>query len=138
LSINHNDSLANGYSHFMNEIIRLKNVVTEAAAGKRCFAVFDELFKGTNIDDAVKISTTTINGLTKFENSFFMISTHLHQLKEGESIKMQKVGTYYIDCQVENGAPVFKYQIKEGWSDVKVGQILFRKEGLDELLKEDA
>ncbi|GAB3431713.1 MutS-related protein [Niabella aquatica] len=134
LSINHNDSLANGYSHFMNEIIRLKNVVTEAAAGKRCFAVFDELFKGTNMEDAVKISTTTINGLTKFTNSFFIISTHLHQLKE--QVKSEKVNAYYVDCEVEHGAPVFKYEIKEGWSDVKVGQVLFRKVGLDELLKE--
>ena len=136
LSINHNDNLANGYSHFMNEIMRLKGVVTAAAAGKRCFAIFDELFKGTNIEDAVKISTTTINGLTKFKHSFFIISTHLHQLKE--QVKREKVDADYVDCKVENGEPVFKYEIKEGWSEVKAGQVLFRKEGLYELLKEDA
>ncbi len=92
-AINLTDSIVSGYSHFMSEIITLKNVLTEAAANAKCFAVFDELFRGTNIEDALEISTATINGLTKFTNSLFFISTHLHQLKEIEAIKTKKVAT---------------------------------------------
>ena len=65
VAINLTDSIVSGYSHFMSEIIALKNVLTEAVEGKKCFAVFDELFRGTNIEDAVEISTATIKGLVK-------------------------------------------------------------------------
>jgi DNA mismatch repair protein MutS len=135
ISINHNDDILSGYSHFMTEIKRLKDVVVEATTNKKCFAVFDELFKGTNIDDAVQISSTTIKGLMNFKNSFFFISTHLHQLKELEQVKTNQVETYYVDCDIKDGTPLFSYQIKAGWSDLKVGQMLFEKEGLNELLQ---
>lgn len=134
ISINHNDDISNGYSHFMNEIIRLKQVVVDASENKSCFAIFDELFKGTNIDDAVQISSTTIKGLTKFKKSFFFISTHLHQLKQIEEVQRKEVETYYVDCVIENSTPLFNYQVKEGWSDLKVGQLLFENVGLNDLL----
>lgn len=134
ISINHNDDISSGYSHFMNEIIRLKQVVVDASENKSCFAVFDELFKGTNIEDAVQICSTTIKGLLRFKQSFFFISTHLHQLKEIEQVQTKQVATYYVDCDIDNSTPMFNYELKEGWSDLKVGQLLFEKEGLNELL----
>ena len=138
ISINHNDDILSGYSHFMTEIIRLKQVLIEASINKKCFAIFDELFKGTNIEDAVQISSTTINGFTKFNNSFFLISTHLYQLKEIEKVKSKQVETYYLDCEIKAGMPIFKYVVRKGWSDLKVGQLLFEKEGLNKLLQADS
>jgi len=134
ISINLSDDLLNGYSHFMTEVLNLKKVVVEAAKHKKCFAVFDELFRGTNMEDAIEITTTTINGLTNFKNSFFFISTHLQQIKEAEKVKNKNVDTYYIDCVLNNHIPTFSYQLRTGWSDVKVGSMLFEKEGLNELL----
>jgi DNA mismatch repair protein MutS len=134
ISINHNDDIQSGYSHFMVEVMRLKQVLIKASANKKCFAVFDELFKGTNIEDAVQISSQTINGFTRFLNSFFLISTHLHQLKEVERVKSEQVETYYLDCEIKEDIPVFKYVVRKGWSDLKVGQLLFEKEGLNKLL----
>ena len=55
VAINLTDSIVSGYSHFMSEIVTLKNVLREACDDKRCFAVFDELFRGTNIEDALEI-----------------------------------------------------------------------------------
>lgn len=135
VAINLTDSIVSGYSHFMTEIITLKNVVEEALKGAKCFAVFDELFRGTNIEDALEISTATIKGLTKFTNSYFLISTHLHQLKAMEEINNGKVATCFIECQLKEGTPTFTYKLKEGWSDLKIGRILFEKEGLNEMLK---
>jgi DNA mismatch repair protein MutS len=132
IAINLNDDIKSGYSHFMKEIQTLKQVVVEAHNHKRCFAIFDELFRGTNIEDALAISKTTILGLTAFSGSFFFISTHLHQLEK--IADSQVINTCYIDCQLENGMPVFTYKLKSGWSDLKIGQIIFRQEGLDELL----
>jgi DNA mismatch repair protein MutS len=135
VAINLTDSIVSGYSHFMSEIITLKNVLINAADNEKCFAVFDELFRGTNIEDALEISTTTIKGLEKFSNSLFFISTHLHQLKEMEEIKNNKITTCFIECVLNNNTPVFTYKLKEGWSDLKIGRILFEKEGLTKMLK---
>jgi DNA mismatch repair protein MutS len=134
VAINLTDSIVSGYSHFMSEIITLKNVLTEAETDTRCFAVFDELFRGTNIEDALEISTATLRGLTRFPNSLFFISTHLHQLKDMEEIKNNKIATCYIDCKLTDNIPAFTYQLKEGWNDLKLGRILFEKEGLNIML----
>ena len=134
VAINLTDSIVSGYSHFMSEIITLKNVLTEAKDDARCFAVFDELFRGTNIEDALEISTTTIKGLTHFPNSLFFISTHLHQLKDLEEIRTNKISTCFIECNLADNIPAFTYKLKEGWSDLKLGRFLFEKEGLNILL----
>ena len=135
VAINLTDSIVSGYSHFMTEIITLKNVVEHASQGAKCFAVFDELFRGTNIEDALEISTATIKGLTKFTNSYFFISTHLHQLQRMEEINSGKVASCFIECKLKEGNPAFTYKLKEGWSDLKIGRILFEKEGLNDMLK---
>lgn len=133
ISINLKDDIKNAYSHFMMEIINLKKVLM-IAKEKKVFAVFDELFRGTNIDDALEITSKTITGLSKFINSYFFISTHLYQLKDLNNNNYQDVVYYYIDCKIENNVPVFSYQIKEGWSNLKIGRILFENEGLPKLL----
>ncbi len=132
--INHRDDILNGYSHFMNEIMNLKKVVEEISKGKKHFAVFDELFSGTNAEDAHEICTTTINGLSKFKNSIFFISTHLEKLKGINAFKKDNVDAYFIDCQLRNKNPIFTYELKKGWSEIKVGRILFNNEGLNEML----
>ena len=134
VSIDLNDNIRSGYSHFMSEIMNVKRVVLKAVNNKRCFAVFDELFRGTNIEDATEISSATLKGLTRFTGSFFFISTHLHQLKELEEVKRGMISTYYTDCTIQNDLPLFNYRLKEGWSELRVGSMLFKKEGLQELL----
>lgn len=132
--INTRDNLNGGYSHFMTEILNLKESIIAAQSEKQVFAVFDELFNGTNIDDALNILTITINGLKKLTNSYFFISTHFYRLKELHEKEMSHTAFFYIDSWLENGLPKFTYEVKEGWSDVKFGTILFEREGLIKLL----
>lgn len=152
VAINLQDDITSGYSHFMTEIKNLKSVVIEARKPRRCFAIFDELFRGTNIEDALTISAATINGLTHFRGSHFFISTHLHQLKNTlpvgssssdlpplpdlppSSRSPASISTRYIECTLVSGKPVFTYRLRDGWSDLRIGQILFEQEGLTELL----
>lgn len=131
--INNNDDLSSGYSYFMQEVINLKEVVLKCNDNQTCFALFDELFKGTNFEDALEISTTTLNGLLKFQDSFFAISSHIHQLKDRIGNK-DNIYTYYLECLIENGTPCFTYQLKKGFSDLKLGKIIFENEKLNELL----
>jgi DNA mismatch repair protein MutS len=138
VAINLTDSIVSGYSHFMSEVVTLKNVLREAGENNRCFAVFDELFRGTNIEDAQEISTATIKGLVKFTNSLFLISTHLHQLKDMEEIKNGTVATCFIECELNDNTPRFTYKLKEGWSDLRLGRVLFDREGLNLMLQRNS
>lgn len=134
VAINLNDDIKNGYSHFMTEVKMLKNIVTEAGSAKKCFAIFDEMFRGTNQDDALAITKKTLTGLKKFPDSYFIISTHLHQLKFYLHVNDEGISTYYIECNLEGDKPGFTYKLEHGWSELKLGQVIFKQEGLDELL----
>lgn len=138
ISINHQDDLCSGYSHFMQEIMNLKEIVTLARGQKKCFAIFDELFKGTNVDDAIAISLKTLEGLSQMGPSLFFISTHLHALKDAKPVIHQNLKTLYLDCTISDQSPIFNYQVKEGWSDLKIGQIIFEQQGLNELFSSSA
>lgn len=131
--INNNDDLSSGYSYFMQEVLNLKEVVLKCSENETCFALFDELFKGTNFEDALEISKTTLNGLLKFTNSFFAISSHIHQLKDVTNAQ-KNIHTYYLECLINNGIPHFTYRLKKGFSDLKLGKIIFENEKLNELL----
>lgn len=133
IAINLNDDITHGYSHFMTEIKNLKNIVLAARASKKCFSIFDELFRGTNVEDAVVISRKAIEGLTRFRHSYFFISTHLHQLKDTFTPDSH-IATRHIECQLIDNKPVFTYKLREGWSDLRIGQIIFEQEGLNALL----
>jgi len=133
IAINLNDDILNGYSHFMTEVMNLKHVLLQARDARRCFAIFDELFRGTNPEDALTISRRTIRGLTQFKDSCFFISTHLHQLKESVLPDIN-VRTHFIECQLIKNKPIFTYNLRQGWSDLRIGQVIFEQEGLNELL----
>ncbi len=134
-AINSADDLQAGYSHFMTEIKTLKAVVEQARAGQCCFAVFDELFKGTNVDDALDITQTTLRGLTQFPRCFFFVSTHLLHLAKQQAIAPDNIKKYYIECELVQQVPVFSYVLREGWSALKIGRIIFDKEGMGHLLR---
>lgn len=135
VSIQANDDLASGLSHFMAEVLLLKRVLIQAQNKKRCFAIFDELFRGTNTEDALTISRATVKGLTRFGNSNFIISTHHHPLKELLKADKISIDVKYLDCRIEENKPVFTYTLLNGWSNLKVGQLIFEEEGINKLLQ---
>ena len=94
--------------------------------------MFDELFSGTNVEDAKAICEATVSGLSNYENSLFFVSTHIQQL---ELLNMENIDVFHLDCELMNGTPTFTYQVKKGESSLKIGQILFEQEGLFELLQ---
>jgi DNA mismatch repair protein MutS len=134
IAINLNDDIRSGYSHFMAEVQTLKKVVLEARSGKKCFAIFDELFRGTNVEDALAVSAKTITGLSAFSDSCFFISTHLHELQQTLDFRKYPIDARFIDCTIDNGLPRFTYLLRDGWSDLRIGQIIFEQEGLNTLL----
>ena len=133
IAINVTDDLKNGFSHFMQEIVHLKNTAMQAKEGQRCFAIFDEIFRGTNIDDAMDVTYTTIKGLSRFKQCHFIISTHLYQL--AGMLKAEVYEPYQLRAGIRDGVPVNTYQLDRGWSDLKFGRLIFEREGLTQLLE---
>jgi DNA mismatch repair ATPase MutS len=64
---------------------RIHNTLEKITDGKKWLILIDELFKGTNVQDAMKCSTVVIQGLRKMKNTLFILSTHLYEI--GEELK---------------------------------------------------
>lgn len=126
-SINLPDSLRDGRSHFMAEILRIKEVLQKAKSGKRCLIILDEMFRGTNAQDAFEASVAVNEILKKYSHCSFLISTHI--LEYAQHFEKDKTCCfYYMDSKIENGQILCPYQLRQGISEAKVGYWLVKKE----------
>lgn len=127
------DNVTKGESYFFNEVQRIKNTVEKIKDGKKYIVLIDELFKGTNIQDAMKCSIQVIAGLQKLRTSLFIISTHLYeisdQLKQYANIQFS-----YFETEVNQKELVFHYQLKQGVSQDRIGYLILEREGVVDLL----
>ncbi len=134
-NINVVDDLARGESFFFNEVQRIRNTLAKIGSQKKWLVLIDELFKGTNVQDAMKCSTTVIKGLLRIRKSLFILSTHLYEigddLKEYSNILFRYFETNVVDDQLE-----FSYQLKEGVSNDRIGYLILKREKVVEMLEQ--
>jgi DNA mismatch repair ATPase MutS len=134
-NINVEDNLVKGESYFFNEVKRIKETIVKITNGKRWLVLIDEIFKGTNIQDAMKCSTAVIKGLIKMQNGLFILSTHLYEI--GEELKtLPSISFKYFETQLINNELFFSYQLKDGISQDRMGFLILQKEGVTKLLDE--
>jgi len=128
------DNIIKGESYFFNEVQRIKSTIEKISDGKKWLILIDELFKGTNVQDAMKCSTTVIEGLHKMNNALFILSTHLYEI--GESLKKYpNIQFRYFETSVADEQLVFSYQLKEGISNDRLGYLILKKEGVVKMLE---
>ena len=133
-NINVTDNIAKGESYFYNEVQRIKATITKINDGRKWLILIDELFKGTNVQDAMKCSSTVIEGLLKIKNSLFILSTHLYEI--GDSLKQYpNISFNYFETTVINDQLHFSYQLKEGISNDRFGYLILRTEGVIDILQ---
>lgn len=133
-NINVVDNIAKGESFFFNEVQRIKNTIEKINNGKKWLVLIDELFKGTNVQDAMKCSLTVIKGLMKIKNSLFILSTHLYEI--GEELKeYPSLSFRYFETNVNNEQLEFSYQLKEGISEDRIGYMILKREKVVEMLE---
>lgn len=133
-NINVSDNIAKGESYFFNEVQRIKNTIYKINDGKKWLVLIDELFKGTNVQDAMKCSLTVIKGLIKIKNSLFILSTHLYEIGE-ELKKFPNISFKYFETNVMDDQLEFSYQLKEGISNDRIGYVILRREKVVEMLE---
>jgi DNA mismatch repair protein MutS len=133
-NINVMDNLLKGQSYFYNEVQRIKSTVHKISDGRKWLILIDELFKGTNVEDAMKCSSTVIEGLLKIKNSLFVLSTHLYEI--GEALKKYpNISFNYFETIVTNDQLLFNYQLKAGISNDRLGYLILKNEGVVDLLQ---
>jgi DNA mismatch repair protein MutS len=133
-NINVVDNIVQGESYFFNEVQRIRKTVEKINDGKKWLILIDELFKGTNVQDAMKCSSTVIEGLLKIKNSLFILSTHLYEIGEGLK-KYPNIQFKYFETAVTDGQLYFSYQLKDGISNDRLGYLILKREGVVEMLE---
>jgi DNA mismatch repair protein MutS len=128
------DNIFKGQSYFYNEVQRIKKTLEKISDGKNWLILIDELFKGTNIQDAMKCSTAVIEGLIKMKHSLFVLSTHLYEI--GDALKQyQNIQFRYFETKMTEEKIEFSYNIKEGISNDRIGYLILKREGVTKILE---
>jgi len=133
-NINVTDNIAKGESYFYNEVQRVKNTVEKINNGKKWLVLIDELFKGTNVQDAMKCSLAVVKGLIKIKNSLFILSTHLYEI--GEELKQYpNISFRYFETTIKDEQLEFSYQLREGISNDRIGYVILKREKVVDMLE---
>jgi DNA mismatch repair ATPase MutS len=133
-NINVEDNISRGESFFYNEVQRIKNTIMKVNDGRKWLILIDEIFKGTNVQDAMKCSTVVIEGLIKIKGSLFILSTHLYEISEHLK-DFPNIDFKYFETQVSDETLLFNYQLKDGVSNDRLGYLILKKEKVIELLE---
>jgi DNA mismatch repair ATPase MutS len=133
-NINVVDNISKGESFFFNEVQRIKTTIEKINDGKKWLVLIDELFKGTNVQDAMKCSSEVIKGLIKIKNSLFILSTHLYEI--GDELKVYpNISFRYFETNVRDDQLEFTYQLREGISNDRLGYFILKKEKVVDMLE---
>ena len=103
------------------------------------FCVFDELYSGTNPDEAITSATAFMNYLIKNTNVHCLLTTHF--IKVCKKLKKNKnILNCHMVTEKINNKLIYKYKLDEGISEVKGGitvltEMNYPKEIIDNTIK---
>lgn len=113
-------------SLFQNEAKRCLDIIhylqENTFNNVKIFCVFDELFTGTNIDDATYAGLQCIKYLNTYNVDFILTTHFTHMVKQ---IKHSKTYTKKIRCFKTNK----EYNLEKGISKIKIGKQILRHLG---------
>lgn len=134
-NINVIDNISKGESYFYNEVKRIKATVAKISTDKKWFILIDELFKGTNVQDAMKCSSTVVEGLVKVRQSLFILSTHLYEIAD-DLKKFPNIQFKYFETSVKDDQLHFTYQLNDGVSNDRLGYLILKRENVVKMLND--
>lgn len=129
------DNIVKGESYFFNEVQRIKKTLEHMMDGRKWLVLIDELFKGTNVEDARRCSLAVIQGIIRLPKALTLLSTHLYEI--GESLQSEAgIQFRYFETDVRPDALHFSYQLKSGISQDRIGYRILEREGVTDLLQQ--
>lgn len=127
------DNVLEGESYFYNEVQRIRQTVDKVKNGQHWLILIDELFKGTNMQDAIRCSLAVVRGLAQVKTSVFVLSTHLYEI--GNDLhSIANIQFRYFQTFIDNHQLQFTYKLTEGISNDRIGYLILEKEGVVETL----
>ncbi|MCM8542036.1 MAG: hypothetical protein NE328_17335 [Lentisphaeraceae bacterium] len=130
-SIQIEDNMSQGISHFYAEILRLKKLVDLAAESKLpVIFFFDEILHGTNSSDRCNGASAVIKNLVKSGAVGFVTTHDLSLASIVDDLEGEAVNRHFED-QFEDGKMTFDYKMKEGVVTRGNALLLMRSLGLD-------
>jgi DNA mismatch repair protein MutS len=127
------DNIFKGESYFYSEVQRIKNTILQISNGKNWLVLIDEMFKGTNVEDARNCSLAVIRGLLQSTNCLFILSTHLYEIAEELSGEKRIQFKYFESTVIEDDLH-FTYLLKDGIAKEKIGYLILKREKVLDLL----
>jgi hypothetical protein len=129
-------------SLFQAESRRCKTIIDAIESTKqneeaRHFLIFDELYSGTNPEEASKSAISLLRYLTTFDNVRFMLTTHYVKVCK-KFRKSEKISNYKMKVHIDkNGAIQYCYRIQKGISKIQGGvEILKMMNYPEEILRD--
>jgi DNA mismatch repair ATPase MutS len=107
-------------SLFQAEARRCKDIIDSINNNKKetHFCLFDELYSGTNPDEAEKSATAFMTYLNKYKNVSSMLTTHF--IKVCDKLEKNKsIQNYKMVTDVKNKKLIYTYKMTKGISNVK-------------------
>lgn len=135
-TINLGDDLASGYSHFFSEVQRLKVTAKMLNEKEKMVIMLDEIFKGTNYQDAYEATLKLMDSIARIEDAVFFISSHIAELAT-ELKKNERVVFKFLTTQMDdNKGVVFNYRLASGVADKKLGMWFLEREKVFDTFKQ--
>ncbi|MGC8764890.1 MAG: MutS-related protein [Brevinematia bacterium] len=123
------ENISKGQSYFMSEVYRVKKIAKSISRNERCIILMDELFKGTNFEDAYETTRSVISKMVTIKSSIYILSTHIFELAE-ELKKHKNVIFKCFDATIEGGKVKYHYSLTDGISKTKLGMKILENEGV--------
>ena len=122
------DSLFQAEARRCKEILDIIETTTDTPS--KHFCVFDELFSGTNAEEATTVSFSFLKYLQKYENVDFILTTHFVKLckmvKRSEDLRIEN---YKMDAEMAGDQITFSYKLVQGISKIKAAKLILMQMG---------
>ena len=122
-------------SLFQAEARRCKEIldIIDSEEESRHFCIFDELFSGTNADEATSASFGFLKYLQKHENVDFILTTHFVKLcKMVKKASNLQIENFKMDATVDGNNIMFHYKLTKGISKIKAAKLILVQMGFPE------
>jgi hypothetical protein len=124
------DSLQEGQSHFMAEIMRLRQVVDISRGSPPAIFLLDEILHGTNSHDRRIGAQAVLQGLVEY-GALGIVTTHDLALTEIVPPSAGLLDNVHFEDHLENGHMEFDYALRTGVVKKSNALELMRSVGLD-------
>lgn len=115
-------------SLFQAEARRCKEILDIIDSNKRDehFCAFDELYSGTNPEEAEQSATAFMRYITKHKNVSCMLTTHFMKVCKRLK-KLKTITNYKMITKSKDDKLIYKYLLTEGISNVKGGIMVLKQ-----------